>query len=316
MKFKKRGFSMIEVMVILGFIGFIVITELVILNSKVNEYGNPYYTVYNALKKASYNVLADMYCPDPNSEDEDCKIGPREFPKNSEDLCLRLAEFINTSEKNCSATDLDINDKADNINTNQPRLIASNSYRFYFSDLKKTQATDAYGNVNELEYFVAYVDLNGDKRPNRLTCEGTKLLPDIVPFAITRRGEVIPMGYPVYSKIYLTAKIKYPASVDSDGNMTNRTSASLSYYDAVYGAWPEKGTKNVLRNIDIPFSIMFGEDDIYEDSNIRQCYDGREPELKGEDVYKDEAINREIEGCQGGTYSCRVVIDSSIDKRW
>jgi len=120
MKNKRRGFSMIELIVIMTFISFIVIIELMILNNKVNEYATPYYTVYNALKKASYNILADMYCPDPRSADPDCRVGPRDFPTTSEELCLRLAEFINTAELNCSATELDINDLANNINTNQP----------------------------------------------------------------------------------------------------------------------------------------------------------------------------------------------------
>lgn len=316
MKHQKRGFSMIELVVIMCFIGFLVIIELVILNNKMNEYATPYYTVYNALKKASYNVLADMYCPDPKSADAECRVAPREFPKTSDKLCSRLAEFLNTAELNCDATELDINDEANNINPNKPRMVASNSYRFHFSDLKEIDIPDNNGNLNTIQYFVAYVDLNGKKRPNRLTCDGGKLLPDIVPFAITRRGEVIPMGFPVYSNIYMTAKIKFPSMLNADGKMEARSSASMSFYNAIYGAWGKEGTKDVHTNMDIPFSIVFAQDSIYDGSMIRQCYDGRTPELKDETEYKDAAINHQGDGCEGGTYNCRVVIDSSINTRW
>ena len=316
MKHKRLGFSMVELLVIIGFIGFIVIVELMILNNKMNEYATPYYTVYNALKKASYNILADIYCPNPTSSDPDCQVGPRDFPTNSEELCLRLSEFINTSLLNCSADELDITDKADNFVISSPRMIASNSYRFHFSGLKEIEIRDDYGNLNPLQYFVVYVDLNGRKRPNRLTCDGGRILPDIVPFVITRRGEVIPMGLPVYNSAYMTAKIKYPARLAADETMEDRTSGSMNYYSAIYGAWPEDGTKNVKANMDIPFSIMFADKIAYDGSDIKQCYDGRIMQMKHELTYKDEAINRESEGCKAGTYNCRVVIDSSTNARW
>ena len=315
MKSRKKAFTMIEVLIILTLIGFILIAELIILNTKSNQYGQPYYTAYNALRKAAYNVLADMYCPDENSSDPDCRIGPRQFPTTPQALCSRLTEFINTSEKNCENL-TPINDMADNINNKAPHFIASNSFRFYFSDMKSIEADDTFGNTNSLDYFVVYVDINGEKRPNRITCEGEQILPDIVPFAVTRRGEVIPMGYPVYSSNYITAKIIYPSKVGDDGVLTNRSSGSMSYYDAVYGAWPSSTAREVQRHIDIPFSIMFSQDDIYNNSNIRQCYDGRDLRLKTEESYKQLAKDKTDEGCKGGTYSCRVVIDSSIHTRY
>ena len=316
---KKSGFSMLEMLVILCFIGIIVIIELVILNNKLNEYSSPYFTAYNALKKASYNVLADMYCPG-----ESCPAGvdspPREFPKNSQQLCERLAEFINTAELNCADTSLDINDDAKNIDIEHPRMIASNSFRFHFSDLKEIELPNNYGGMDKLEYFVTYVDINGTKKPNRLTCTRSKLLPDIVPFAITRRGEVIPMGFPVYSKTYLTAKIKYPSRIAADGSTEKHTSGSMSYYDAIYGAWPQTGTKEVQQHINIPLSVMYAQDSIYKDSDIKQCYDASNTsfntELRTDTEYKNLAQNKESEGCKGGTYNCRVVVDSIIETRW
>ena len=332
----KKAFSMVELILIIVLIGFIVIAELMILNNKVNEYGQPYFTAYNALKKASYNVLADMYCPG-----DACPVAgltaPRRFPQNTTDLCERLSEFINTSVKHCEATEgyEDINILANNFNTQQdkPRMIASNSYRFYFTGdgdkpLRIEGIPDVYGNEYTVDYFIVWVDINGEKEPNRITCNKTKLYPDIVPFAITTRGEVIPMGFPIYNTLYLTAKIKYPTEIEleeqADGSkkevFDNRSSSSQSFYKAIYGAWPVRGDVNkvIQENIDIPFSVQFG-DRIPEDSLMHQCYSEKtaiDIGLKSKEQFKDELVNRENLGCTGGTYACRVIVDSTIETRF
>lgn len=314
---KKNAFTMIEILIVFVIIGFILVAELIILNSKSNEYGNPYYTIYNSLKKTSYNVLADLYCPGSACPNTSLTF-PRQFPTNGEDLCKRFAEFLNVSENHCEGL-TPINDAANNIDTNNPHLVLSNSYRMYFGDEKLYTWKDSSGISQQLNYFVVYVDLNGEKAPNRLTCKGTKVMPDIVPFAITRRGETIPMGYPVYSKLYITAKISYP-SISKEGTteLENKTSGSMSFYDAIYGAWPSAISGEVEKHIDIPFSLMFSDEDdfIKANSNIRQCYDGREPELKPESEYKAMALSKESEGCKGGTYNCRVIVDSTTTTRY
>ena len=324
----KKAFSMIEVMIVLTVIGFIIIAELCIINQKANEYGQSYYATYNALKKANYNVLADIYCPDVNSTNAACRLGPRSYPTEPRELCSRLTEFINVSENNCSSTNFTvINDNANNINTNNPAFIASNSFRFYIGNERTYVVTDVNGRRDELRYFVVYVDINGEKRPNRLRCDDSDVLPDIVPFALTRRGEVIPMGLPVYSNAYMTAKIKYPGTINEDSNeMENKSASSMSYYEATFGAWPNGNNSEVQENYDIPFSIMLSEDRIYQNSSIRQCYNGTIARMKTEKQYKEEAITKatrentnhihRTRGCIGGTFNCRVVIDSSINTRW
>lgn len=322
----KKAFSMIEMLIIIVLIGFIVIAELMILNNKINEYGQPYYTAYNALKKAAYNVLADIYCPGDSCPDKTL-TAPRAFPTNSQDLCLRLAEFINTAQLNCTlGGDVkDINDMADNLNAaTPPRMIATNSFRFYFSGMKTVNDIhDVYGNLYDMNYFVVWVDLNGEKEPNRLTCNESKLYPDIVPFAITTRGEVIPMGFPVYNTLYLTAKIKFPTeieTVEENGEIketvNNKSSASLSFFEAIYGAWAKDGTtREIQDNIDIPFSILFSKE-FPNDSLIHQCYNGSVPNLLRQADYEDRAISYQDKGCMGGSYACRVIIDSNIETRF
>ena len=94
MSFKKKGFSLTEITIVLVIIGVILILELMVIQNRKNQYGAPYYAAYNALKKASANILADIYCPDsgPNAI---CPTGPRPYPKDSKAMCERLKEFIN-----------------------------------------------------------------------------------------------------------------------------------------------------------------------------------------------------------------------------
>ena len=333
----KKAFSMVELILIITLIGFIIIAELTILNNKTNEYGQPYFTAYNALKKAAYNVLADMYCPGDACPIKDLKA-PRRFPKTSEELCERLSEFINTAGttegKHCAATEgyEDINIMADNFDEqhDKPRMIASNSDTSDGTSkpLRISGVKDVYGHEYNIDYFIVWIDINGEKEPNRITCNKTRLYPDIVPFALTTRGEVIPMGFPIYNTLYLTAKIKYPTEIEieeqADGStrevFDNKSSASLSFYKAIYGAWPQKNDpdKNVHENIDIPFSVLF-TDRIPDKSLIHHCYSEEsaiEFGLKSKQQFKEELVDRSNLGCTGGTYACRVIIDSSIETRF
>ena len=298
----KKGFSLIEIIVVFTIIGIIMVIELLILQARINQYGAPYYNVYSALKKASYNVLADMYCPNENSDDPDCVAGPRPFPENSYDLCRRLAEFINVPKgANCGTdkndSSKDINDDASNINDDTLRFIASNSFRFYISSLK----TYKFDSGEELKYFIVYVDINGKDAPNRVDKKPSdKLLPDIVPFAITTRGETIPMGYPIYSNTYLTAKIRYPAAEINGIIVDNRFSKSMSFYEAIKGAWGDTISP------DITYSIPFS-DEMPNSSKAKSFFLG---EIPTNVEFKSQ------EGCKGGEYTCNVVIDSFQGKRF
>ena len=302
MNFKKTGFTLIEIIIVFTIIGVITVFELIILQNRMNQYGAPYYNIYSALKKASYNILADMYCPNSNSDDPECRKGPRPFPDNSYDMCRRLAEFINVPKGATCGTDKndttkDINNDATNINDSTLRFVSSNAARFYISPLK----TYTFDSGETLNYFIVYVDINGKESPNKVDKEQQeKVYPDIVPFAITTRGETIPMGYPIYSNMYLTAKIGYPAAEINGAIVDNRFSKTMSFFEAIQGAW------GGAISPDIPFSIPFTEE--LPDTNLAKSFFlGQVPE---------SAEFKSQEGCKGGEYTCRVVIDSYMDKRF
>ena len=64
-------------MIVLGMVGMIIIFAMQILMGRINQYTTPYAVIFRALQKTSYNILADIHCPNPNSEIEECKTSTR-----------------------------------------------------------------------------------------------------------------------------------------------------------------------------------------------------------------------------------------------
>jgi len=333
MNHNKKAFSVVEVLVVLCFVGFIIITQLVILSSKINQYSAPFYTAYNAIKKTAYNILADIYCPGDACPDPSL-TAPRAYPQNSTNLCRRFAEFINTSENNCDTMSA-ITDTNMDFENATPGFIASNSLRFYFHQTDtpfQTIVPAGAGGNETINYFIIYIDLNGEKKPNRIGCDGSDILPDIVPFAITSRGDAIPIGLPVYSKTYMTATVGLPANIttkkdDAGNDVTTaeelQKTKALSFYDAILTAW--KGVEHAS----IPYSINFMN---RIDSNITDHFKGcclvNTTGCKGTGITGTSndtgctcctgarIANAVTNSCAGGTYNCRVTIDKHKTSRY
>ncbi len=288
---RKRAFTLVELAIMLSIVGVLLILALSIVKSVTNQYGAPYYNAYNSLKKAAYNVLADMH-----------QTPPRPFPTTSRDLCSRLAEFINTSEVP-TCTNTDVNANADNIGSQTLRFIGSNAFKYYIS-AKQTNITIGGKTV---EWFVIYVDINGEKGPNSVQ-KVRNSLPDIIPFAITTRGEVLPMGYPTISTKYMTAKVKYPNGYNATTGqlIEDRYSASTFYFDAKGKAWGSTQTVDVIETID--FTSRLSANNL-----ARKFYSNPAASaIQGSTILPDGYRA----GCVAGEYTCRIIIDSFMGRRF
>ena len=315
----KFAYSMFELLIVFTLISFLIIYELIIVNRKMNEYGGVYYNAYNTLRKVTYNIFIDTYCPsnsvqpEPGADpDYDCTKGARAFPKDVTELCKRYTEYLNVpnganfcTEKKEAQGHGNINEKADNISEDTLKFKTTNTFRFYISGTGSNNESPyeytANGSNDKVEYFIMYVDLNGSKAPNRVDKEvGNKVLPDIVPFAITRKGEVIPMGFPVYSTSYITAKVRYPDEAASDSYKEN-LSESMSLYDAIAKAW---GTAD--DNIDIPFTFKLN--DQLPSDNLAKYY-------VSQNLIPTSSVSLDSK-CKEQTFECKVVIDSDSNVRF
>ncbi|MBQ8847568.1 MAG: type II secretion system protein [Candidatus Gastranaerophilales bacterium] len=361
MKHKKIAFTLIEIMIVLGMVGMIIIFATQILMGRINQYSSSYTNIYRALQKASYNILADIHCPKNNSENLECCLieknpsclaPTRPFPmeqeriradgkkfKGHEEICERLKEYLNATNSNegkCEAMPV----VDGNITESNLKFVSSNGMRFYNSDVMtyevvKTEDKNGDGDFNdpgekitdEVKYYIIYVDINGDSKPDSVEPVGD-YLPDIVPFAITSRGETIPLGLPTILSTYLTAKIKFPAiEAEVAGEIDERQySKSMTFEEAVYGAWKDDA------NFDIPYSFNINYDDANKD-NIALGKKGidkfagmdKETRIKkrienndNNDVYYEGAISYDGKygGCQSGTFNCRVIIDTETTRRF
>ena len=343
MKHKKIAFTLIEIMIVLGMVGMIIIFAMQILMGRINQYTTPYAVIFRALQKTSYNILADIHCPNPNSEIEECKTSTRSFPVNDEargiedqhvELCERLKEYLNAPDLNAGECDnpavgdngdLKIVQNGSDI-TSDPLLkfVTSNGMKFYTSDMMtyevvKTEDKNGDGDFNdpgekitdEVKYYIIYVDINGDSKPNSVEPVGD-YLPDIVPFAITSRGETIPLGFPTISSAYLTAKIKFPAvGTEEAGVFDERQySKSMTFREAVFGAW------NGEAHFDIPYSFDLNYNNT---SNNRAFRSLPSADKKWENCKFYGGTNQYDAtrgGCVAGTFTCRVIIDTETTRRF
>ena len=308
MKFQKNGFTVVEALIVLTVIGTILIFELIVLQGRINQYSASYFNAYDNLKKASYNILADMYCFDgATTSDAECNKGPRPYPTTSEGLCNRLKEFINFPPDDdagaCNAPS--INEEATNIGNNTLKFTASSGYKFYISDMYTKQVDD-----EKISYFVVYVDINGKNPPNKIdNSKNDKIYPDIVPFILTTRGDAAPAGIGAYSTLYMTSKILYPDTVNDEGTIiTGRYSGSMSFNEAVHRAWGDAVDSSII--LSVPFT------EYLSDNNLAKKFfwttKPADPEIENETLAND-GIKA---GCTEGDFNCGVIIDENTTKRF
>ena len=326
MESHKKAFTLIEILVVMGIVGFILIVQLVVLTSKLNQYGAPYHTVYNALKRASQNVLADMYCPDCTGDETECPstayVCPnysRNFPMETKEFCERLAGiegstkapnkgFFNVVENNCASAGA-IDATKPEFTSENVQFVTSNSMKFYISTLNGVEDyVKEEGKRKETQFFIVYVDLNGNKNPNRINVqEGSDIMPDIVPFAVTRRGEVVPMGVPTESLIYMSARVCEP----TDDTEQCAKKEQMTFKQAVLKAWPSTYTKThktPYRDRNFPYTLWF--DDYGYIVNSETDF------VEQKDQPKQSFTPTTIGKCTGGSYTCRVSIDKYTSSRY
>lgn len=173
-----------------------------------------------------------------------------------------------TPPQNGQAVNRDDNCNESAKNSILPSFIAANGQKFYISGLTSANfpimANGSDEALRERRYyrFVA-VDLNGDSGPNRQYAKGAKFpwtleagatavedsgsYPDIVLFALTDNGQVIPLGLPEFTTVYATAKVYFPEFLDkvnADGTFVRNSltvSDTMDLYSAKLMAWSDNG---------------------------------------------------------------------------
>lgn len=254
MKMNKNGFTIPELLIFLTIVGVISVFMMTIIKPGEKYLPYAYYNAYNTLSTAAFNIREDAndlnMSDTNNTEKPEDKVFPganNEFNTSAalttmgRELCKKLAVdpnadnetaaqygYINTSEYYCS-TFTPIKNMAATFPDNQtPAFRASNSMLYYISIMGKLEVPDAMNNnqIQTIKYFIVWVDLNGDRRPNTAKWSPKKPA-DIVPFMVTTSGAVLPIGAPTIDTRYMTARVQYPTD-----NKRKFSVKSASYYEA------------------------------------------------------------------------------------
>lgn len=235
---KKKAFTIPEILIFMTIVGVICVMMITIIrpNDKYYKYG--YYNAYYVLATAGYNILEDAMDKKNSGSVDTYPVEDIAFPKEAKDLCKKLAlnpdtslsgpdedyGYINTTTYNCKTQFIAKKNPTDSdFAKGKESFKSTNSMRFFIGAKDNTGAPfnievpDAIngGSVNILFYLI-WVDLNGDRGPNTAKIANNGRLPDIVPFAMTTTGKLMPLGYPTVDKTYMVSRIKYPTDAKTD----------------------------------------------------------------------------------------------------
>ena len=236
---ERKAFTLPEVLIVMVIVGVISVLMLTMVkpNDKALKY--QYYNAYNTLQTAAFNIYQDvqdaiLY----DFKDKSKKFAEGTGSAASRDFCKKLAVqrgsevsneygYINTIEWNCNSFS-SVNESTTNFSSLTPAFIASNSMKYYISPLQTKQFPDtlSIGNSTTINYFIVWVDLNGDRRPNTNKMENENRPPDIVPFIVTTSGEIIPIGVPINDMRYMQAYVKIPTET------SERHTNTMTYLNA------------------------------------------------------------------------------------
>ena len=235
---KKCGFSLAEVLICVTIAGVIATVGFSTVKPQQKATKYLYLNAYKSLARAFYNGQMNGFDPfvdDANAEHSD------EKDTGTETLCKALTSYINSTDneldgtkdysKSCSATKL-TSELANSFTDSNVQFIASGSGMKFYLTKKLNAGTD-------VPFYIIFVDINGDKKPNVYTHPANvdekvkKQTPDIYAFAAIKSGRILPIGSPEYDTKLLTAKLVYfGASGDPIYSENSR-----AYYQAKGEAW-------------------------------------------------------------------------------
>lgn len=255
----KSAFSLAEILITMGIVGFICVLAITLIRPSDKTLIYQYYNAYNTLRTATYNIQQDVIDANYSHDDSYNDIEKR-FANTAEELCQKLASnpqnhsevnsaeqeyktrlgYINTSKYNCTGYKGYTNSKGFDESWLDNKLYTlafqtSNSMLYYISEPSVLKIQDNLNNlvINKIG-FVVLVDTNGTRKPNTINTKNGRLA-DIVPFIVLTSGHVIPIGTPTIDKKYMKAKVKIFTQ-----NGEKWLSENYSYRDAQIVAFDDK----------------------------------------------------------------------------
>lgn len=232
MKRFKQAVTLVEVLVTMGIIGIIAIFALTIIKPYEKTYKYLYIRIFNQLETAVYNSM----------------LTRSSFPATSNAFCSMLTEYLNTAENNCNDA-ADLAKYAETFPEEQIKLVLSNGMHIWIgsnSGAPFVKNQTIAGTTYPMKFYMVYVDITGNKPPNRVEWSAGGKLADIVAFAVTEASVVIPLGPPEVDTRYMTARAIY-LPFDENCPECNKSSP-MTYVEAKALAWGQSMADSEVRS--------------------------------------------------------------------
>lgn len=303
---KKFGFTITEVVIATVIVG--VVSAISILSFKpefdAKRRAGYYAQVYKTLKTAAYNAYLEQHGNFGTTSGTGSDIT---------DFCNDLTEQINTSKKDCSLHGRDSSnqndfayDKNEPGDLKRPHFIAANGISFWISQAYPLyNRNDSYNNQIGDRFYAVFADINPNGKNKVLRTDNNN--GDIVPFIITRHGEVIPMGEPIRDQKIVKAGVKISYKyTDGNGYVSERSTVvpAESLAEAYKMAWG----KTVWANN--PLSYDYFHDNSTNSLDTKWRTIGRRTD-SGENPTDCKTTANENVKYRGGAVCATVEIDSA-----
>ena len=241
---KNKAFTLAEVAIVFVIIGIISVLAISTIKpwNKAAKYA--YMRMYNAIGVATYNHTLK-------------ESASAAFPELATNRCEPLIHFMSVSSDdsdNCKGTVLgrdpaDASFDPESSSHATPMFTTSggayvwigadteNENKPFVYELKQEDSDVVLDTVN---YYVVFVDLNGDKGPNSSAWDSEDIA-DVVAYVITDRFIVVPLGYPEIDTRYLVANVVLPSRAELNAGDINTDvgnddkeiiSEGMSFYEA------------------------------------------------------------------------------------
>lgn len=235
----KKGFSTVEIMLVLFLTGILVALGTSAMRTVQSNYRHLYYAAFANLKHSAGELIA---------------ISPTQTLPTA-GFCAAIADNYNVSDSTgvCTYT-YDLSPSTtfsySAPNLNNPSFTLSNGQRYYVGNAFKPVGAQNYFNASAI---MVAVDLNGTAGPNAFdsrTYSGNAT-PDVVAFAILDNGTVIPMSPMADRADYIQANVETfnasdgKPSVAPPGNMIYKR-ISIRQALSVSNQFPPKGAGSTL----------------------------------------------------------------------
>ena len=247
---KLKAFTLAEILVVFVIIGIIATIGVNTVKPWEKSLKYAYSRIYNALGLAVYNAVTNGNRITHN------------FPNNYGELCNDLAYYMNNVETNCDQDIIDLSsDNALSFRTKTPHLVLSNGVKLWIGANSDGSAyrldiplgrryttanlptpgsannnTAAAAGSDTVIYYLVYADLNGNRRPNSPIWRQRQAA-DIVAFAVTNQFVIVPLGYPIVDRRYLSAHVMRPMINQETDEDVDVPSDPMTFYEATTYAY-------------------------------------------------------------------------------